>query len=252
MCGRYFLQRDPAGLVRYFDAAPPTPNHPPSWNIAPTQPGLVLRRNPQTGTRHLDVLRWGLVPRWAKDASGAARLINARAETLLEKPSFRDAFQKRRCLVPMDGFYEWAQDATPKQPFAVALRSGAPMAVAGLWEGWQQPDGTWLRTYSVITCAAAGRQARLHPRMPVILPPEAWAAWLGEAPVGDARLLELLGPAEDRLMAFWPVPNRVGRVAENDPELITPTRQGVPEVWSSLDDPPPDWERPLADPHAIP
>lgn len=239
MCGRYFLQRDPAGLVRYFDAAPPTPNHPPSWNIAPTQAGLVLRRNPQTGTRHLDVLRWGLVPRWAKDASGAARLINARAETLTEKPSFREAFQKRRCLVPMDGFFEWAQDATPKQPFAVALRDGAPMAVAGLWEGWQQPDGTWLRTYSVITCAAAGRQALLHPRMPVILPPEDWPAWLGENALPEAELAALLRPAPDAGLAFWPVAPRVGRVAENDAGLLVPTTEGLLERWQALCDTPP-------------
>ncbi|MEI6158232.1 MAG: SOS response-associated peptidase [Roseococcus sp.] len=252
MCGRYFLQRDPAGLVRYFDAGPPTPNHPPSWNIAPTQAGPVLRRNPQSGTRHLDVLRWGLVPRWAKDASGAARLINARGETLLEKPSFREAFRKRRCLVPMDGFYEWAQDATPKQPFAVAQRSGAPMAVAGLWEGWQQPDGNWLRSYSVITCAAAGRQALLHPRMPVILPPEDWAAWLGEAPMEEDGLMRLLRPAEDALLAFWPVVPRVGRVGENDAALIAPSREGVPEAWSSLSDAPPEWQGPLPDPRAAP
>ena len=239
MCGRYFLQRDPAGLVRYFDAAPPTPNHPPSWNIAPTQAGLVLRRNPQTGTRHLDVLRWGLVPRWAKDAGGAARLINARAETLTEKPSFREAFQRRRCLVPMDGFFEWAQDATPKQPFAVALRDGAPMAVAGLWEGWQQPDGTWLRTYSVITCAAAGRQALLHPRMPAILPPEDWPAWLGETALPEAGLAALLRPAPDACLAFWPVAPRVGRVGENDAALLTPMTEGLPERWQGLCDTPP-------------
>ena len=240
MCGRYFLQRDPAGLVRYFDAVPPTPNQPSSWNIAPTQPGLVLRRNPQTGARHLDVLRWGLVPRWARDASGAAKLINARSETVAEKPSFREAFRKRRCLVPMDGFYEWAQDSSPKQPFAVALRSGAPMAVAGLWEGWQQPDGNWLRTYAVITCAAAGRQELLHSRMPVILPEETWEAWLGEAPVDE----HVLRPAEDVLLAFWPVGQRVGRVAENDAALLTPSAVEATGPWSALSDPIPCWDQP--------
>jgi putative SOS response-associated peptidase YedK len=246
MCGRYFLQRDPAGLVRYFDASPPTPNHPPSWNMAPTQPGLVLRRNPESGTRHLDVLRWGLVPRWARDAGGAARLINARAETLTEKPSFREAFRKRRCLVPMDGFYEWAQDVTPKQPFAVALRDGALMAVAGLWEGWQQPDGTWLRSYSVITCAAAGRQALLHPRMPVILPPEDWPAWLGEAATSEEGLAALLRPADDDRLVFWPVAARVGRVAENDVGLLAPMPGALPERWHSLNDPPPHGAEGLA------
>lgn len=252
MCGRYILQRDPAGLVTYFSAAPPTPNHPPSWNMAPTQPGLVLRRNPQTGTRHLDVLRWGLVPRWAKDASGAARLINARSETLAEKPSFREAFQKRRCLVPMDGFYEWAADSNPKQPFAVALRGGAPMAVAGLWEGWKQPDGSWLRSYSVITCAAAGRQVLLHPRMPVILPPEDWSVWLGETPAKPETVQRLLRPAEDGLLAFWPVGPRIGRVAENDPALLGGHDGALPEKWAVLQDTPPDWTKPPVSGHVIP
>lgn len=251
MCGRYYLQRDPAGLVRYFDAAPPTPNHPPSWNIAPTQSGLVLRRNPQTGTGHLDVLRWGLVPRWAKDASGAARLINARAETVLEKPSFRDAFRKRRCLVPMDGFYEWAQNEMPKQPFAVALRSGAPMAAAGIWEGWQQSDGSWLRTYSVITCAAAGRQIQLHQRMPVTIPPKDWGAWLGET-TRTEDVAELLRPAEDSLLAFWPVGPRVGKVAENDAALLAPVPEGVSEIWSALGDAPPAQDTVLDSPIAAP
>jgi putative SOS response-associated peptidase YedK len=104
MCGRYILQRDPGGLGRHFRTTAPTPNFAPSWNLAPTQDGLVVRRHPQTGARHLDILRWGLVPHWARDATGAARLINARSETLLEKPSFREAFARRRCLVPMDGF----------------------------------------------------------------------------------------------------------------------------------------------------
>lgn len=244
MCGRYFLQRDPAALVRYFEAAPPTPNHPPSWNIAPTQPGLVLRRNPQTGARHLDVLRWGLVPRWSRDATGGAKCINARGETLAEKPSFREAFRKRRCLVPMDGFYEWAQDVLPKQPFAVALRSGAPMAMAGLWEGWQQPDGDWLKTYCIITCAAAGRQALLHPRMPVLLPKEKWEAWLAEAPPNE----DLLRPAEDALLAFWPVSPQVGSVAKNDATLLIRSEAALTGPMATLRDSPPRWEQACQEP----
>jgi hypothetical protein len=131
----------------------------------------VLRRNPQTGQRSLGILRWGLVPRWAKDASGAAKLMNARADGVAEKPSFREAFAKRRCLIPADGFYEWRQEGARKQPYAVALRDGALMALAGLWEGWQQPDGTWLRTFTIITTDANAKQALVHHRMPVILPP---------------------------------------------------------------------------------
>lgn len=241
MCGRYILQRDPAGLTSYYDSVGPTPNFAASWNLAPTQAGLVVRRHPQTGARHLDALRWGLVPSWMKDAAGAARLINARAETILDKPSFRDAFARRRCLVPMDGFYEWHAEGKAKQPFAVAMRDGIPMTVAGLWEGWKQPDGSWLRTYSVITTASAGRQALMHARMPVILPREAWAPWLGEVPADTDELLALLRPAEDSLLAFWPVEARVGRVAENDRGLLAPAAVELPETLRGLRDPLPAW-----------
>lgn len=241
MCGRYILQRDPARLAKYFDTVAPTPNCAASWNVAPTQEGMVVRRHPQTGAHHLDVLRWGLVPRWAKDATVAARLINARSETLVQKPSFREAFAKRRCLVPMDGFYEWHGEGKAKQPFAVALRDGAPMAVAGLWEGWKQPDGSWLRTYSVITTASAGRQALMHPRMPVILPREAWAPWLGDVAAHEEDLLELMRPAEDAILAFWPVEARVGRVAENDAGLLAPAAIELPEKLRELRDEPPGW-----------
>ncbi len=233
ICGRFFLQRDPAGIAEYFEAAGPVPNHPPSWNVAPTQDSLVLRRHPQTGARHLCVLRWGLVPRWAQDASGAARLMNARSDGVAEKPSFRDAFRKRRCLVPMDGFYEWMEKPPEpgeaegprkrnprggKQPYAVALARGEPMAVAGLWEGWQHPgSGEWLRTFSVITTDANARQALLHHRMPAILAREDWPVWLGERE-GDP--LALLRPCPEGWLRFWPVPPRVGRVGENDAGLL--------------------------------
>jgi putative SOS response-associated peptidase YedK len=236
MCGRFFLQRDPAGLARYFETDNPTPNHAASWNVAPTQDSLVIRRHPQTGRRHLDVLRWGLVPRWAKDASGAARLMNARSEGLAEKPSFRDAFAKRRCLVPMDGFYEWRGEGRAKQPFAVALRSGQPMAVAGLWEGWKQPDGAWLRSFTVITTQSNERQALVHPRMPAILPREAWPEWLGEAEADRDRLLAWLRPCPADALAFWPIAARVGRVAENDRALLA--RDPLAMVPADLDDAP--------------
>lgn len=234
MCGRYLLQRAPGALARHFETVNPTPNHPPSWNIAPTQLSLVVRRHPQSGERHLDALRWGLVPRWAKDATGAARMMNARGESVAEKPAFREAFAKRRCLVPMDGFYEWRSEGKAKQPYVCALRSGDPMACAGLWEGWKQPDGEWLRSYSIITCAAAGRQALVHDRMPVILPPAAWEEWL--AGEDEAALTALLRPAEDALLAFWPAGPRVGRVAENDAALTV--RDPAVTAAPGLDDAP--------------
>ena len=234
MCGRYLLQRAPGALARHFDAVNPTPNHPPSWNIAPTQMSLVVRRHPQSGERHLDALRWGLVPRWAKDISGAARLMNARCEGIATKPSFREAFAARRCLVPMDGFYEWRKQGAGKQAYAVSLRSGAPMAVAGLWEGWKQPKGEWLRTYTVITTEANSKLALVHERMPAILPPDAWDDWLGG--VSDASVLLPCAPED---VAIWPVDNRVGRFAENDAAL--PAKITGADPPPELDDAPPEW-----------
>jgi putative SOS response-associated peptidase YedK len=231
MCGRFFLQRDPAGLARYFGTSNAVPNLRPSWNIAPTQDSVVVRRHPESGARHLDLLRWGLVPRWAKDASGGARLMNARGESVAEKPAFRDAFRKRRCLVPMDGFYEWRQEGARKQPYAVAMADASPMAAAGLWEGWQQPDGTWLRTFTIITTDANAKQALLHDRMPVLLAPDAFEAWLDPASETEA-LQALLRPCPPEWLACWPVPARVGRVAENDAGLITrdPDARPPPEL----------------------
>lgn len=238
MCGRFYLIRDPAGLKDYYGTTNPTPNHAASWNVAPTQDSLVLRRHPESGERHLNTLRWGLIPHWAKDSKDAAKLINARAEGLAAKPSFREAFAKRRCLVPMDGFYEWrkAEDGS-KQAFAVAMASGEPMTCAGLWENWKQPDSTWLRSFTIITTESAGRQAMIHHRMPVILPPETWDAWLGAEPAEQADLLELLVACPDEELAIWPVDNRVGRVAENDAAMLR--RDPLAVVPKELDDPPP-------------
>ena len=248
MCGRYFLQRDPADLARYYETSDgsPTPNAAPSWNMAPTQDGLVLRRHPETGERRLDALRWGLVPRWAKDAKDGARLINARADGVAEKPSFREAFRRRRCIVPADGFYEWltpkeaearTRSKDPKQPFAVALASGEPMSLAGLWEGWKDPEGNWLRTYSIITTEANPKQAPLHHRMPVILGRGDWAAWLGEEEASEGRLLGLLKPCPPEWLACWPVSKRANKVSENDAALIR--RDPSVVAPAGLDDPSP-------------
>jgi len=229
-------------VAEFFETVNPFPNTPPRWNIAPTQDALVVRRHPETGARHLDALRWGLVPQWAKDLSIGARMINARAETVAERPGFRDAFNRgRRCLVPADGFYEWRAGAAgpraPKQPYTVALHDGAPMALAGLWEGWRGPGGEVVRTFTIITTDANDKLRVLHDRMPVILPREAWRAWLGEEPAEAAELLALLRPYPSSELAAWPVPRRVGRVAEDDAGLAErdPTATPLP----GLDDRPP-------------
>lgn len=227
MCGRYRQSRAPGEVAEYFETVNPLPNLAPSWNIAPTQAALVVRRHPESGARHLDALRWGLVPAWAKDDRGAARMINARAETVAEKPAFRDSFVKRRCLVPADGFYEWA--ARPeggKQAYAVGAADGAPLAFAGLWSGWRSPAGEVLRSFTIVTTAAHATLRSLHERMPVMLPPDAWPLWLGEVPASQAELLALAGPEVPPPLVFWPVSPRVGRVAEDDPALAEPIDGG--------------------------
>jgi len=239
MCGRYFQQRGPAAVARYFETVNPLPNIAASWNRAPTQDALVVRRHPETGARHLDALRWGLVPRWAKDASGAAKMINARSESIAEKPAFREAFRKRRCIVTADGFYEWRTEGKAKQPFAVAMADGAPMALAGLWEGWRGPDGSILRSCTIVTGAANAKLAPLHQRMPMILPRAAWPAWLGEVPADEAALLALLQPCPPEAVLAWPVSPRVNKVAENDPALLA--RDPLAVAPAGLDDPAPDF-----------
>ncbi len=245
MCGRYLLHRPNAETAAYFDVAGPVPNHPPSFNVAPTQSALVVRHNPQDGRRHLDALQWGLVPYWAKDAKGGARLINARADGIAQKPSFREAFRRRRCLVPMDGFYEWHAGADGRrQPYAVTLRDGTPMAAAALWEGWKAEDGSWLRTFSIVTTDSAGRQALLHHRMPVLLPRAAWAAWLGERDAAPEALEALMTPLDDALLAFRPVHPRVGKVSENDAALLEPYGDAPPVAGLMTDTPGQETARP--------
>jgi putative SOS response-associated peptidase YedK len=236
MCGRYFLQRGPAELVRYFETVNPVPNLAPSWNLAPTQDGMVVRRHPETGARHLDALRWGLVPRWAPDPSVGSRMINARSESVAEKPAFRDAFRRRRAIAVADGFYEWAALAggKGKQAYAVAMEDGAPMPLAALWEGWRAPDGTTLRSFTILTTAANPKLAAVHERMPVILPREAWAAWLGEAPATEEELHALLVPLPPERLRAWPVAARVGKVAENDAGLLA--RDPFAQPLPGLDD----------------
>jgi putative SOS response-associated peptidase YedK len=241
MCGRYRQARDPREVAEFFGTVNPLPNTPPSWNIVPTQDALVVRRHPETGARHLDALRWGLVPHWATDLSVGARMINARAETLAERPGFRDAFaRRRRCLVLPDGFYKWRKGdgpKAPKQPYTVALKDGSPMALAGLWEGWRGPGGEVVRTFTIITTNANDKLRALHDRMPVSLPRNAWRAWLGEEPPEADDLLALLRPYPSSDLVAWPVPRRVGRVAEDDPGLAE--RDATALAATGLDDPPP-------------
>ena len=225
MCGRYLLTTPPDEMRRIFATTNDTPNFEPTWNMAPTQDAPVVRLHPETRARHLDLLRWGLLPHWVRgDPKKVRQPINARAETVATAPMFRDAFVQRRCIVPIDGFYEWQALAGGKQPWAVARADGAVMALAGMWEGWRGPDGP-VRSFAVITTTAVDALGHLHERMPVVLEPEDWAAWLGESPGDPAALLR---PSAAPLRT-WPVSARVNSVRNNGPELAEPVvLEGVP------------------------
>ncbi len=217
MCGRYASFLPPDAMARLFATANPVPNHAASWNVAPRQEALVVRRHPENGARQLGLLSWGLVPHWTKDLSQARRPINARGETAAVTPMFRDAFAARRCIVPADAFYEWTRNGAERQPYAVARRDGAPMAFAGLWEGWRGPDETVLRSFTIVTTAASALLAPVHERMPVILEREDWPLWLGEEPGEPASLLR---PAAETVLRTWPVARLVNNVRNDGPELL--------------------------------
>jgi putative SOS response-associated peptidase YedK len=184
----------------------------------------VVRYDAKDHQRSLEVMRWGLVPFWAKDIKVGFANINAKAEGIENKPAFREAFRQRRCLVPVDNFYEWKKVAGgKKQPYAIGLKGGGLMALAGLWESWHsKPSGERVRSFAIITTEPNELCAQLHNRMPVVLAPEAWPQWLGEEPADEGQLKSLLAPYPSGGMICWPVSQRVGSVKNNDPSLIEP------------------------------
>jgi putative SOS response-associated peptidase YedK len=224
MCGRARLSSDVSEIKLVFSipSGRPTPNSAPSWNVAPTDPLPVVRYDAKDRQRSLDVMRWGLVPFWAKDIKVGFANINAKAEGIETKPAFREAFRQRRCLVPVDSFYEWQKTAAGKQPYAIALAGRKLMALAGLWESWRSPAGERVRSFAIITTEPNELCAELHNRMPVILAPEAWPPWLGEEPADEPRLKSLLAPYPSDDIICWPVSARVGNLKNNDPSLIEP------------------------------
>jgi len=225
MCGRARLSSDWSELKIRFRIPDdvPAPNYPARWNLAPTQSIPIIHHDTEAGHRVAPLMRWGLIPFWAKDAKIGYTTINARSDTIDTKPAFREAFKRRRCLVPIDSFYEWEQ-ITPKvkQPWAIALKSRTIMGMAGLWETWKSPEGEVVKSFTIATSEPNTLMAGFHDRMPVILDEQDWPTWLGEAPADPDALKQLLRPYPDELMDAWKVGAAVGNVRNEGPSLLGP------------------------------
>jgi len=219
MCGRYTITSPPETIKSYFGYSE-QPNFPPRYNIAPTQPIPIVRMNAEKV--EFALVRWGLVPAWVKEISPSKPLINARAETLLEKPSFKKAAMRRRCLLPVNGYYEWyrAKDAPPL-PYYIQQKEGDLFAIAGVWEHWQDANGNELESAALITTQANKTLSPIHHRMPVILDKAAQERWLNVAECSAKEVYEDLIPADDELLMAHRVSARVNKVANDDPELLT-------------------------------
>ncbi len=230
MCGRFTLTTPDQQLASLFHDAPLPESLLPRYNIAPTQPVVVYRWT--HAEPELSRLRWGLIPSWAEDAKIANRLINARSETAAEKPSFRAAFRKRRCLIPADGFYEWKQQANVKQPYHIRFPDQGPFAFAGLWESWQDPEGNPVETCTILTTTANQELASVHPRMPVILAKEVYDDWVDPTLCEVPRILQLLEAMRNADLVLQPVGLAVNDARFDDKECIQPLRTNTTTLAS--------------------
>lgn len=228
MCGRFVSSSPPDELAKYFDVEAVTDEAPqPNYNVAPSGDIFVVVET--GGVRRLDRYRWGLIPFWAKDAKTGLKMINARADRLAESGAYKHAFAKRRCIIPADGFYEWKKlpGRKTKQPMYIRRSDGEPLAFAGLWELWRpreaasdDDESSWVRSCTIVTGEPNEKIASIHDRMPVVLPPSAWAEWLDPTNDDLGTLGKLLVPAPARLFEVHPVSTVVNNVRENGPELI--------------------------------
>jgi putative SOS response-associated peptidase YedK len=220
MCGRYAITSAPEAiraLFRYDER----PNFPPRYNVAPTQPIPIVRL--VDGKRAFALVRWGLIPAWVKDPKTFSLLINARGESAIDKPAFRNAMKRRRCLIPADGFYEWTQTGDRKRPYFVRPKASGPMAFAGLYETWTGPNGEEQDTAAIVTTTANRTLSAIHDRMPVIVPPEAFDLWLDGANVDATTASALIAPAREGVVEVYEVSTAVNRVANDDVRLTEPT-----------------------------
>jgi putative SOS response-associated peptidase YedK len=219
MCGRYVIISAPEALRRLF-AYGEQPNFPPRHNVAPTQPvPVVILEN---GVRRFKLMRWGFLPSWVKDPRKFALVINARAETILEKPSFRNAVRRRRCLLPADGYYEWQASSTRKRPFYIRRRDGQPIGFAGVAETWAGPNGEEVDTVAIVTAAAPAEMALLHDRVPVTIEPRDFDLWLdGDAVSAELAMAMMVAPPPGTFV-WHEVSTAVNRVANDSPDLVMP------------------------------
>lgn len=224
MCGRFVSMSDPDGFVDLLGIDDRKDDDLPArWNVAPTDPVRAVAEH--AGRRALVTFRWGLVPSWADDRKGAARMINARIESAADKPAYRTALARRRCLVPADGFYEWTKVPDGRQPHLIHHVGGTPLAFAGLWEIWRDPsdpDADLLRTCTILTTAAEGDLRRLHDRMPVVVDASCWDAWLDRDLQDPEAALAALTPVGVELLTHHEVSRAVNDVRNDGPELIHP------------------------------
>ena len=219
MCGRFVITSPPEALRQAFGYAE-QPNFPPRHNIAPTQPIPVIMS--ENGVRHFRLMRWGLLPAWVKDPRTFTLLINARSETVQEKPAFKNAIRRRRCLIPADGYYEWQASGARKRPYFIHRRDGGPIGLAGLAETWIGPNGEELDTVAIVTAAASPDLAMLHPRVPVTIMPDDFDRWLDCRSHDAESVMALLTPPREGEFSWHQVSTRVNRVANDDAQLILP------------------------------
>ncbi len=219
MCGRFTQFSDVDALVSQFALDQPPHNLSPHYNIAPSQQIAIVREVVGIG-RHLDYAHWGLIPSWSKDAGISSHLINARAETVADKPAFRNAFRHKRCLIPTDGFYEWIATESGKQPWWIAMADQAPFAFAGLWEHWESPeDGSLIESCTIITTESNEQIRPLHERMPLIIPPDQYEAWLNPQTENPQQLQPMLSPFAGEFY-LHPVSRAVNSPLKDNPHLI--------------------------------
>lgn len=234
MCGRFAQADGGKGLIEYLSIVSTAFTAPSRYNIAPSQHAVVIRRLSDQKALVASILRWGLIPHWAKDPAIGTRLINARSETVVEKPSFREAFVHRRCLVPTNGFYEWQGKGRDKQPFYIGMADGQSFAIGGLWESWQSPETTCTESFTILTTQANACVAPIHDRMPVIVPVEHYATWLDSgSTVPVCSMAGLLSPFPAARMVSYPVSDWVNSPSHDSALCMQPVAIQK-SLWESV------------------